>query len=667
MTDPNNQEKFEAAIDLELLNAKQLEAIKREQQNSSFPPLEIAIRKGFLNRRQLDLIAIFANPLSVVPGYRIDGFLGQGGAGTVYKATQLRMDRPVAIKTISGTIARNDLTPKRFEREAKIVGRLRHPNIISAFDFGIHNQQLYLVMEFVDGIDAGKALTEKNHIPELHAWHIAQQICHALDNAKQHEVIHRDIKPGNLILTHAPSGTQLPADVPFVKVADFGLAKFNDNQKDATITLDQAISGTPYYMSPEQIKAKEIDHRSDIYSLGSTIWHLITGEPPVVGASPLDVITSKMNFKDQWLADPPDDISQVGFQLLKKMCRFSREERIDDYAALNQEIESVIQQLDQNGIAHTGDLQSNEIPYLGKSKVMTIQELAKTYVSDGDFDLDNASLATMATSDFISEESGTGGQPLQNGQPADSRDTFSKKDDSRAIRWSIVAFGAVLVSTLIYFALPNGPQTDPTNGSSETAMRSGENQAQPVVTLDEFEGPPIMLFNGRSVDPTQKSSGTWEPAEGAEGGAILSGLGSRNFQCQDTQGRPLLHYRFVCGFRHNQADTIGFRMLSASKTEEAEASLWEVEIEEAKATLKNGATILTSSVQQFNDTQNFGYHQFRLDSQPGHWRVEIDGELLGQIPKSASDTNREHIVQIFVTGDGPAHFETVNFRSFKSN
>ena len=665
MPDPKSQEKFEAAIELKLLNEKQLEAIKLEQQNSNYPSLEIAIRKGFLNRRQLDLIEILADPLSVVPGYRIEGVLGQGGAGTVYKATQLRMDRPVAIKTINRAVARNDLSPKRFEREAKIVGRLRHPNIISAFDFGIHNQQLYLVMELVDGIDAENMLTQKNRIPESHAWYVAQQVCHALDNAKQHDVIHRDIKPGNLILTTAPAGTQLPASVPFVKVGDFGLAKFSDKQLDATITLDHAVSGTPFYMSPEQIKAEEIDHRSDIYSLGTTIWHLVTGAPPVMGAGALDVITSKMKLEDEWLAEPPDDISIAGFELLKKMCRHDREQRIDDYSALNREIKSVIEQLGQASLTDTGNFELVDNPYSMTAKVTTIHELAKTFITDGD-DHDNSN-PVEAAHDFATGEMKTDESLQQLKQPARSDSELPKKDGQRFFKFLVVAIGAMLIPAIVYFLLPRGQQSDSDNGTSEIIATSGDKQDQTFVTLDEFEGPPMMLFNGRSVDPTQKFSGTWEPAEGAEGGAILSGVGTRNFRCRDLDRNPLDHYRFVCGFRHNEADIIGFRLLSGSEKDEPENVLWEAKIEKDKASLINGETIATSPLQQFDDDQNFGYHQFRLDSQPNHWRIEIDGELLGEIPKPSDGSLGEQTVQLFVTGDGPAHFETLNFRSFKLN
>ena len=392
----SKSQNLDAAVDLGFLNKKQLEAVEKEQRESNYPALEIAIRKGYLNRKQLDILSIFAEPESVVPGYRIDGFLGEGGVGVVYKATQLRMDRPVAIKTINRAAARDDLTPKRFEREARIVGQLRHPNIISAFDFGVHDDKLYLVMEFVDGIDAEKQLFEHRRFPESHAWFIARQVCHALDNAKQLGVIHRDIKPGNLILTEAPAGTPMPAGVPFVKVADFGLAKFNDQRNDSTITMEQSVSGTPFYMSPEQIKAMEIDHRSDIYSLGTTIWHLITGAPPVVGNGPLDVISSKMKLEDTWL-EPTEGISESGFQLLTKMCRHDREQRIDDYSELSAEIDLVIDSL-ENSTPPATLLSADTAKFSPSAKVLTLHEMATTLTADkissdansGDFQLSSS-------------------------------------------------------------------------------------------------------------------------------------------------------------------------------------------------------------------------------------------------------------------------------------
>ena len=644
MSKSKSQEKFDAAVELKLLNQKQLDSIKSEQKKSKIPPLEIAIRKGYLTRKQLDLLEIITNPTSLVPGYRIDGYLGQGGSGTVYKATQLRMDRSVAIKTLNRIAAHNDLTPKRFEREAKIIGRLRHPNIISAFDFGIHNEQLYLVMEFADGIDADEFLAKQQRIPEFQAWHIARQVCHALENAIQHGVTHRDIKPGNLILTTAPAGTQLPTNVPLVKVADFGLAKFSDKKLDATITLDQTVSGTPFYMSPEQVKAEKIDHRSDIYSLGTTTWHLITGTPPITGGSPLNVITNKMKLEDEWLSKLPEGISKTGFELLKKMCRYDREHRIDDYPTLSREIESVIEQLEQNTSKETAGLAPNDNPFSGTAKVTTIHELAKTLT-------DNETLNADTTDQDITSSETT---------RLSSQQTHSQLLDTEAAdggwsisRWLPIAIGMIILPIVAYLFWPTGqvPNKNPSPNNTTLGNR-----------LVEFSGPPVFLFDGRNIDPTQKFTGTWEPAQGAEGESILSGNGTRNFRCQDGDRNSLQNFRFVCGFRHHEADTIGFQLLDESGT-----AIWKDDINPDKATLKNGTTSSMCSLQQFDQAKNFGYHQFRVEAQPEHWRIEIDDQVLGEIPENNDPSaTSQRTIQLSVGGSGAAHFEQIRFRAFKT-
>ena len=642
MSKSKSQEKFDAAVELKLLNPKQLESVKLEQEKSDLSPLEISIRKGFLTRKQLDLLDIIANPTSTVPGYRIDGYLGQGGSGTVYKATQLRMDRSVAIKTLNRIAAHNELTPKRFEREAKIIGRLRHPNIISAFDFGIHNEQLYLVMEFADGIDADEFLAKQQHIPEFQAWHITRQVCHALENAIQHGVTHRDIKPGNLILTTAPAGTQLPANVPLVKVADFGLAKFSDKKLDATITLDQTVSGTPFYMSPEQVKAEKIDHRSDIYSLGATTWHLITGTPPINGSSPLDVITNKMKLEDDWLSEPPADISNVGFELLKKMCRHDREHRIDDYSALNREIESVIQQLEPTTSVKTAEFTPSDTHFSVSAKVTTIHELAKTLAVEQNLKAD------VTSRDITSNETTRLSSSTEQSQPLITKSASGGWPISR---WLPIAIGVILLPIVAYLFWPNGQVANNNPDSKNTTSST---------RLVEFSGPPIFLFDGKKIEPTQKFTGTWEPARGVEGGTILSGNGTRNFRCQDANRNPLQNFRFVCGFRHHEAETIGFQLLDQAGTE-----VWKATIKPDKATLKNGTTSSMCPLQQFDQAENYGYHQFRIEAQLDHWRVEIDDQVLSEIPKTNDQSTGEYTIQLSASGSGAAHFEQIRFRSFK--
>ena len=658
---------LDAAVELGFLSNEQLQSIEVERAASNYPALEIAIRKGYLSRKQLDILSIFAEPESVVPGYRIDGFLGEGGVGVVYKATQLRMDRPVAIKTINRAAAGNDLTPKRFEREARIVGQLRHPNIISAFDFGVHDEKLFLVMEFVDGIDAEKQLWEHSRFPEMHAWFIARQVCHALDNAEQMGVIHRDIKPGNLILTEAPAGTPMPAGVPFVKVADFGLAKFSDQKKDATITMEQSVSGTPFYMSPEQIQALEIDHRSDIYSLGATIWHLISGSPPVVGNGPLDVISSKMKLEDTWL-ELPTGMSEPGFELLSRMCRHDRDQRIGDYAELSQEIDRVIELLGEAG--PQADLAAGDTAKFSPSaKVLTMREIAKTHSGD-------ESTATADSDDFSLSKSSVASDAYANTHHFAS---MTSQDEVQASaselggvnqvkqRWlsptmlAAVLLGGLILSAAIYFFPKLGGAED--NGRNPSAIgpaASANSDEPPRIRLTEDVGRPTSLFTGIGVDATQRSSGTWEAVLGDEGGNVLAGLGTRDFRCKNFQKEPLVDFRFVCGFRHYESELIEYKWIDPDSKGD-EKVMFQVSITTKMATLTAGKITHKCDLTQFDADQSFGFHQFRIESQPGYWRIELDRDLLGEIDKPEGYVGDDSLIQLSVEGSGSAHFEGISF------
>jgi len=218
--------------------------------------------------------------------YEITGLIGKGGMGEVYRATDTRLGRSVAIKV--STREFND----RFEREAKAISSLNHPNICTLYDIGPN----YLVMEFVEGELLSKII-ERGPLPLDKALGYAVQIVDALDAAHAKGVIHRDLKPGNIIVTK--NG---------VKVLDFGLARLTaermpsasaDNMETVTepITRAGAILGTLYYMSPEQVEAKETDERSDIFSFGVVVYEMITGQRPFQGDTQAAVLASLM--KDQ--------------------------------------------------------------------------------------------------------------------------------------------------------------------------------------------------------------------------------------------------------------------------------------------------------------------------------------------------------------------------------
>src|SRR5579862_7119597 len=219
--------------------------------------------------------------------YEIAALIGQGGMGEVYRGTDTRLGRAVAIKVSAREFS------DRFEREARAISSLNHPNICTLYDVGPN----YLVMEFVEGDTLAKIL-EQGPLPLDQVLRYAVQIADALAAAHAKGVIHRDLKPGNIIITK--NG---------VKVLDFGLAKLSgaglrgvSGSSDVAtltqpITSDGAIVGTLYYMSPEQVEAKETNERSDIFSFGAVLYEMITGRRPFTGDTKASVLAAIL--KDQ--------------------------------------------------------------------------------------------------------------------------------------------------------------------------------------------------------------------------------------------------------------------------------------------------------------------------------------------------------------------------------
>ena len=207
-----------------------------------------------------------AKPLKKIGRYKVLGELGRGAMGVVYKANDPNLDRVVALKTI---ILDKDADgraeyQKRFMLEAKAAGKLNHPNIVTTFDFGEADGAAYLAMELLEGTDLRKRV-QQGPIPALEAVEIACQVAEGLAYAHHRGVVHRDIKPGNIMLP----------DRGAAKIMDFGLARMRvaDHKTSTGIVL-----GTPRYMSPEQITGQPVDHRSDIFSLGIVVWEMLTGK-----------------------------------------------------------------------------------------------------------------------------------------------------------------------------------------------------------------------------------------------------------------------------------------------------------------------------------------------------------------------------------------------------
>ena len=214
--------------------------------------------------------APIADVAKLFPQLEILECLGRGGMGAVYKARQPRLDRIVALKILSPEKQGNQKFGERFEREARALAKLHHPNIVTVYDFGETQGNFYLLMEFVDGLTL-RQLIQGRKLSPAEALAIVPKICEALQYAHEQGIVHRDIKPENILMDKDGR----------VKIADFGIAKILGDNGSANLTAEQVI-GTPHYMSPEQIeKPQSVDHRADIYSLGVVFYEMLTGELPL--------------------------------------------------------------------------------------------------------------------------------------------------------------------------------------------------------------------------------------------------------------------------------------------------------------------------------------------------------------------------------------------------
>lgn len=223
--------------------------------------------------------------------YVILELIGEGGMSRVYKATHMLLNRTVALKYILPRFVYDLPSVKRFQQEAQAATALKHPNICAVNEFGIDSEgRSYLVMDYIDGISLAQVLDREKCLPVERALEIFAQVSQGLEHAHSKGVVHRDITPGNIVIVDE-NGSEC------VKLVDFGIAKLVKAEGDdkPNLTKTGEIFGTPSYMSPEQCLGKNVDTRSDIYSLGCVLYETITGTPPFTGESSMEVMMAHIN------------------------------------------------------------------------------------------------------------------------------------------------------------------------------------------------------------------------------------------------------------------------------------------------------------------------------------------------------------------------------------
>ena len=293
-----------------------------ETSGVKYPISNIAISYGYLTAQQSEQlkkalqVKIDKKKINQIANYRLLSKIGAGSMGVVYRAKHIQSDQDVALKILLKRFYDDPEYLERFYREAQASAQLSHPNLIRAIEAGKSKEGYhFFAMEYVDGETVQAVVDREETMPERRAIEIAIQVARALEHASSRGIVHRDIKPDNLMLSKSGA----------IKVADFGLAR----ETDSSVTQTGIALGTPHYMSPEQVRGEHsVDIRSDIYSLGASLYHMVTGSPPFVGTSAAVVITKHLS---EQVAHPQEKNPRLSDGICKIILRMMEKEQIDRY------------------------------------------------------------------------------------------------------------------------------------------------------------------------------------------------------------------------------------------------------------------------------------------------------------------------------------------------
>ncbi len=269
------------------------------------------VRRGWLTAFQATQLAKGRAHELLLDQYVLVDLLGQGGMGAVYKARQTRMDRTVALKVIRKECLDSASALDRFRREAKTAARLSHPNVVTVFDSNEVKGTQFLVMEFIEGADLHGLVQKHGRLPVQQSCEYIRQAALGLQHAHEQGLVHRDIKPHNLMVTRQG----------VVKMMDLGLARAVHHTDASTdLTGTGVVMGTPNYMAPEQsLDARNVDIRADVYSLGCTLYHLLAGEPPFAGMVLAGVLAAHQMMEPKPLASFRPDLPPGLLDVVRRM------------------------------------------------------------------------------------------------------------------------------------------------------------------------------------------------------------------------------------------------------------------------------------------------------------------------------------------------------------
>ncbi|MGE4146289.1 MAG: protein kinase, partial [Planctomycetota bacterium] len=286
----------------------------------------------------------YSHPLvgKVIGGCRIVKKLGEGGMGAVFLAEHTRLKRQSVIKVIPAHLSSNRQLIARFQREAQAAAVIQHPNVVNVFNVGDENGVHFIEMEFVDGVGLDARMKENAIIPQMEAVRIIKEACKGLGEAHKHGIVHRDIKPDNIMLTRKGQ----------VKIADFGLARASSG--DAELTKVGQILGTPAYMSPEQCQGKPTDSRCDIYSLGATFYAMVTGKRPFTGKSVMEIMQKHI---DEQPISPREYNPELSVAVAKVILHMMAKKPEERYQHAEEIVDALDKFLKEEGTEHLVQVQ----------------------------------------------------------------------------------------------------------------------------------------------------------------------------------------------------------------------------------------------------------------------------------------------------------------------
>ena len=267
-------------------------------------------------------------PGDIIAGkYLIQKELGRGSYGVVFRARHLGVERDVALKTLLPQAFLQTDIVERFQREAAMVSRLKHPNIVTLYDFGESEGVLYMAMEFIEGLQISSIIKREAPLDKERAVGLIKQVLAALKAAHKKGIVHRDLKPENIIVCDSEDQKGV------VKVLDFGIAKMTESDEQLgalkTLTIQGYVLGTPHYMSPETITGDEVDNRADLYAVGLLLYEMLTGKHPFNAPKPSAVLLKHLSEPIPPLPDAKLENSHIGYAIRKALSK-QREDRMAD-------------------------------------------------------------------------------------------------------------------------------------------------------------------------------------------------------------------------------------------------------------------------------------------------------------------------------------------------